>query len=536
MTVPERMLSLAIGREGQNARLAARLTGWRIDIRSDVSVAEAEGAAARRPDADAPAEAATAARPAEPRPLPRRRSRVAEAERDAGRCGARPSRGRRRRAPRRSRASGRAPRRRRDRRGRRAATPKATRHEASAARRRGEPTAVPRRRAAARPAKPKRAHREGRRRPRRWRRRPRPMPATVAPRRVPTRTCVACRTVRPKRELRADRPDARRPDASSTRPVAGRSRRLRLPRRPPASTSPSSKGALSRALEAPLPPALLRERSPATGAHDTTTSKEEPVARSRSGTRGRRGPRKPPRRDGAFGGAASRTLDPRERGAIELPGTITVKELAELLGGQPGGHHPRADQERHLRDHQPARSTATPRRSSPASSATRWPRPARVAGGGGRRRGDGPAGEADQGGPLRGGRSGLPPAARPDRDRHGPRRPRQDEPARRDPHDRASRPASAAASPSTSARSEVDHDGKRVVFLDTPGPRGVHRDARPRRAGHRHRGRRRRRRRRRHAPDARGDQPRQGGQGADHHRASTRSTSPTPTRTGSRPS
>ena len=35
VTVPERMLSLAIGREGQNARLAARLTGWRIDIRSD---------------------------------------------------------------------------------------------------------------------------------------------------------------------------------------------------------------------------------------------------------------------------------------------------------------------------------------------------------------------------------------------------------------------------------------------------------------------------------------------------------------------
>ena len=35
VTVPERMLSLAIGREGQNARLAARLTGWRIDIRPD---------------------------------------------------------------------------------------------------------------------------------------------------------------------------------------------------------------------------------------------------------------------------------------------------------------------------------------------------------------------------------------------------------------------------------------------------------------------------------------------------------------------
>ncbi|MFC7491882.1 MULTISPECIES: transcription termination factor NusA [unclassified Knoellia] len=33
--VPDYQLSLAIGREGQNARLAAKLTGWRIDIRSD---------------------------------------------------------------------------------------------------------------------------------------------------------------------------------------------------------------------------------------------------------------------------------------------------------------------------------------------------------------------------------------------------------------------------------------------------------------------------------------------------------------------
>jgi translation initiation factor IF-2 len=59
------------------------------------------------------------------------------------------------------------------------------------------------------------------------------------------------------------------------------------------------------------------------------------VARSRSGTRGRRGPRKPPRRDGSFNGAGVQTLDPRERGAIELPGTITVKELGELLGVNP---------------------------------------------------------------------------------------------------------------------------------------------------------------------------------------------------------
>jgi N utilization substance protein A len=35
VTVPDYQLSLAIGREGQNARLAARLTGWRIDIHPD---------------------------------------------------------------------------------------------------------------------------------------------------------------------------------------------------------------------------------------------------------------------------------------------------------------------------------------------------------------------------------------------------------------------------------------------------------------------------------------------------------------------
>lgn len=49
VVVPDYQLSLAIGREGQNARLAARLTGWRIDIRSDA----AEGTAAARPRAAA---------------------------------------------------------------------------------------------------------------------------------------------------------------------------------------------------------------------------------------------------------------------------------------------------------------------------------------------------------------------------------------------------------------------------------------------------------------------------------------------------
>jgi transcription termination/antitermination protein NusA len=42
VVVPDFQLSLAIGKEGQNARLAARLTGWRIDIRSDEAPTPAE--------------------------------------------------------------------------------------------------------------------------------------------------------------------------------------------------------------------------------------------------------------------------------------------------------------------------------------------------------------------------------------------------------------------------------------------------------------------------------------------------------------
>jgi N utilization substance protein A len=40
--VPDHQLSLAIGREGQNARLAAKLTGWRIDIKSETQIKEIE--------------------------------------------------------------------------------------------------------------------------------------------------------------------------------------------------------------------------------------------------------------------------------------------------------------------------------------------------------------------------------------------------------------------------------------------------------------------------------------------------------------
>jgi transcription termination/antitermination protein NusA len=52
VVVPERQLSLAIGKEGQNARLAAKLTGWRIDIKSDAAIAAQQRAAAERPPDD----------------------------------------------------------------------------------------------------------------------------------------------------------------------------------------------------------------------------------------------------------------------------------------------------------------------------------------------------------------------------------------------------------------------------------------------------------------------------------------------------
>jgi transcription termination/antitermination protein NusA len=74
VVVPDKHLSLAIGKDGQNARLAAKLTGWRIDIKS-ASVAEAEKAAKAPPveeaapavaEAPAPtAEKTVAAKPVE---------------------------------------------------------------------------------------------------------------------------------------------------------------------------------------------------------------------------------------------------------------------------------------------------------------------------------------------------------------------------------------------------------------------------------------------------------------------------------------
>ncbi|MGH3621716.1 MAG: transcription termination factor NusA [Sciscionella sp.] len=52
VVVPDFQLSLAIGKEGQNARLAARLTGWRIDIRSDAAAGDVPNHTADVPEPD----------------------------------------------------------------------------------------------------------------------------------------------------------------------------------------------------------------------------------------------------------------------------------------------------------------------------------------------------------------------------------------------------------------------------------------------------------------------------------------------------
>ena len=56
VVVPDKQLSLAIGKEGQNARLAAKLSGWRIDIKS-ASIAEEEKLTKAKPSPEAEEEA-----------------------------------------------------------------------------------------------------------------------------------------------------------------------------------------------------------------------------------------------------------------------------------------------------------------------------------------------------------------------------------------------------------------------------------------------------------------------------------------------
>ena len=52
VVVPDNQLSLAIGKEGQNARLAAKLTGWKIDIKSQSQVEADMESAAQEPESE----------------------------------------------------------------------------------------------------------------------------------------------------------------------------------------------------------------------------------------------------------------------------------------------------------------------------------------------------------------------------------------------------------------------------------------------------------------------------------------------------
>ena len=536
VTVPERMLSLAIGREGQNARLAARLTGWRIDIRSDVSVAEAKAAAADAADAAAcrgwrdrvdRAGRGTRSRRRRTDGGDRRGHAKAEAHEEArsrGRRRGESSRCRRcsRMAPAESETAAPKPRR----------TSKTTAKPASATDATNGTNPDPAAEAAA-PAKPKRTRKAATRPPpRRWRRRPgragrsprgasRTAPASPAGRSV--RSAICCGSSGPRRARHR-----------SIRPAAPHGRGAYVCRSTECIDNAIKKGALSRALKTPLP-ADLREALVRSADEPDTPSKEEPVARSRSGTRGRRGPRKPPRRDGAFAGAGVQIARPARARRDRAARHDHRQGARRAARRQPGRHHPRADQERHLRDDQPA---DRPRHRVAGR------RRARLRGGRGRRvperhgtdgEGDGAVAEATKEVLYEEDDAVAAPAARPDRDRHGPRRPRQDEPARRHPDDRGRGRRARWHHPAH--RRQRGHPGRQARRVPRhAGSRGVHGHARPRRPGHRHRGGRRRRRRRRHAPDARGDQPRQGGQGADRHRAQQDRQARCRTRIGSRPS
>ena len=243
VTVPERMLSLAIGREGQNARLAAKLTGWRIDIRSDVPSPRRRGPRRGRQRGRAPRRGARPRRgrdrprprpaTAAPPPRPPRRRRGAEAEgavRRRPRPAAAPSGGRRSRRPRGRRGTAGRP--------RRAAQPRRSRREAGRAtsecgRRGGAAAAAERRPRAAEAAATRQA--EGNTRTRKaarggvvvGARRP-AEPATRAA--VPDAHLRRVPDVPPEARAGPGRPDAGRSGRLRRDGPARRPRRLSLPR------------------------------------------------------------------------------------------------------------------------------------------------------------------------------------------------------------------------------------------------------------------------------------------------------------------
>ena len=252
VTVPERMLSLAIGREGQNARLAARLTGWRIDIRSDVSVAEARAAAdaATNETSEEQVEGTEAvAAQASGAEMAEARGRHTQAHDEEGRRCCR-GLGHEAEAAEAAAPSGEE--------AEPAAKPKRTTKKAAAAETDTTARSEPRRQPTTRPRSPPSRQaqaglKEGSPRTHRGGGVVAGAPGSVAPRRTPNRTCVACRTVRPKRDLqRIVRTPAGDIVVDETGRPAGRG--AYVCRTEACLDKALAKGALSRALKTPLPP------------------------------------------------------------------------------------------------------------------------------------------------------------------------------------------------------------------------------------------------------------------------------------------
>ena len=215
--VPDHQLSLAIGREGQNARLAARLTGVRIDIRSETQLAE--GIPARRDELDEGVEYAegqwvTNSATGELEWHAADGTIISESEWNAQQSGGEVGFATRERAPRKAPATRRSRASRRRARPLRAAAPATRRSRASRRRPRPRALATSRTRPSRRPLRtqaPREAPATRRSRASRGRARPSRASAlatsrTRAKRAIsavmrPERTCVGCRRRRPQSEL-----------------------------------------------------------------------------------------------------------------------------------------------------------------------------------------------------------------------------------------------------------------------------------------------------------------------------------------------
>ena len=222
VVVPDDQLALAIGKEGMNARLAARLTGWKIDITSDSEFAQQEADAAfggGEPGDENDVSGRCAAVLTERQALPERVAARLEVLRRAGSPGAGAARDRRRGQP--------------DRRRVRARARGALRHRRARARHRGRGR-VRQSRAGDHPRRPRR--RTGRR-ARRDARPPAPTTSTISTSK--TTRSAASRSRRSRRRTRRPSSGEPRPDLRRLRPQGAAGRAPALPLRSAASSSPA---------------------------------------------------------------------------------------------------------------------------------------------------------------------------------------------------------------------------------------------------------------------------------------------------------